>query len=101
MPPISYTVAAIIPNESLAAEYAAWLPGHVGDVVKAGASSGQIVRIMDPAQPIRIESRYVFADRPAFDRYLADHAPTLRADGFKRFPPELGIQFQRQVGVIL
>jgi hypothetical protein len=42
----------------------------------------------------------VFPSRKAFDTYLRDHAPALRADSLKHFPPESGITFERQVAEI-
>jgi hypothetical protein len=42
----------------------------------------------------------VFPSRKAFDTYLHDHAPALRADGQKHFPPESGITYERQVAEI-
>jgi hypothetical protein len=44
-----------------------------------------------------VETQYVFPSRKAFDTYLRDHAPALRNDMLKHFPPETGITFTRQV----
>lgn len=99
---IAYTVTATFPDHAAAGEYAAWLKGgHVGQVVAAGALSGEVVRLDDPSTPIRVESRYIFAGRGEFDRYLRDHAPRLRAEGLARFGPDRGITFERRLGTIL
>lgn len=102
MPAIAYTVRATIPNESLAHEYVAWLvDDHVAKVIRAGAMTAQVVRQTDPALPIQIEVRYVFADRKALDDYLRESAPGLRAEGLTRFPADLGITLVRTVGEIV
>lgn len=36
----------------------------------------------------------------ASDTCLRDHAPALRADALKHFPPESGVAFDRQVAAI-
>lgn len=98
---IAYTVTATFPDESLAAEYIAWLKdGHIEEVIAHGAYSGVIVRVEEPAAPARVETRYLFASRAAFDRYIHDHAPRLRSEGLKRFG-ERGVSFERRWGVIV
>lgn len=102
---IAYTVRATCPSAALAAEYIAWLEdGHLDAVIAGGAHSAMIVRL-DPAVPVQshihVETRYVFATRELFDRYVANSAPALRAEGLRRFPAERGITFDRTVGVIL
>ncbi len=97
---ILYTVTATLPDEPTAAEYIAWLEdGHVDQVVAAGAHSGMIVRL--EGAPARVQTQYVFSTRETFDRYVQRDAPALRADGLKRFPPERGIVFSREIGEIL
>jgi hypothetical protein len=98
---VSYTVTATLPDDDTAREYTEWLPGHVAEVVAAGARDGMIIRIQDPARPIRVETRYTFADQDALDRYFRDKAPGLRAEGLRRFGPERGVTFERRVGIIL
>ncbi|MEC9374687.1 MAG: DUF4286 family protein [Planctomycetota bacterium] len=96
---ILYMVTATIPDEKTARDYIAWLEdGHVDQVVDGGAHSGMIVRL--EGEPIRVETHYVFATRQRFDDYVKKHAPALRADGLKRFPPESGITFERRIGEI-
>jgi len=63
------------------------------------------VRIVLPdrendAAPAVVETQYVFPSRKALDGYLRDHAPALRADGLKHFPPESGVTFSRQIAEI-
>ncbi len=102
MPAIAYTVAAILPDEPTAGEYVEWLKdGHIDQVVEAGAHAAMVVRVTDPASPIRVESRYVFSNRDLFEAYVRQHAPGLRAAGLRRFPPERGIRFERSVAEVL
>jgi hypothetical protein len=54
----------------------------------------------EPAERAVVEVQYVFPSRKAFDTYLRDHAPALRADGLKHFPPESGVTSTRQVAEI-
>jgi len=96
---IAYTVVATLPDEETARDYLAWLrDGHVAAVVEGGAEEGVIVRIEDPATPIRVETRYVFPSREAYDRYVAETAPALRADGIERFGES--VAFERRLGRI-
>lgn len=98
MPRIAYTVCATLPDEGTAREYLDWLlSGHVQGVVEAGALSGSAARIVDPASPIRVEARYLFANMAAYEAYLHGHAPALRAEGLARFPATRGILFERSV----
>jgi hypothetical protein len=108
-----YSVTAALPNPAVAEEYVRWLlAGHARAVVDAGALRVEVVRhqaVVPLAKasdaPIRVESIYVFPDRAAFDRYVRDAAPRLRADGLARFGPEaLGadaVTFERREGAIV
>jgi hypothetical protein len=101
MAAIAYTVIATLPDAPIASEYIEWLrSGHVQSVVEGGAESAQIVRIEQPDTPLQVEARYVFPDRPTFERYLRDRAPALRAEGLQRFPPERGVSFNRRIGTL-
>lgn len=102
MTAIAYSVTATLPDQDLAREYITWLEdGHVDEVIKHGAHSAMIVRISDPASPIQVETRYIFANREVFDRYISHAAPGLRAEGLRRFPPDRGIRFERRIGEVL
>lgn len=99
---IAYTVTAELPDAAVRDRYLSWLAeGHVRQVVEAGAESGKVVRIDEPAEPLRVQTRYEFASRADLDRYLRDHAPALRADGLSRFGPETDVRFSRTIGEIL
>jgi hypothetical protein len=102
MAAILYSVIATLPDEPTRSEYIAWLnDGHLDQVVKGGARSAMIVRVLEPPTPPRVETRYVFDTRDLFDRYLRESAPALRQDGLQRFPPSRGITMERRLGEIL
>lgn len=113
MPQILYTVRATCPNTQIRSRFLSWLsPNHIMEVMKGGATGARIIlpdRINDPVRgepvesaerPAVVETQYVFPSRKAFDTYVRDHAPALRADGLKHFPPESGVTYERQVAEI-
>ena len=94
-----YTVTAEFANSTTAAEWLHWLrDGHIDDVLAAGATSAEIVRLDDAVTAFEI--RYVFPDRETFQHYEDNHAPQLRAEGLERFPESVGVQYDRSTGVI-
>lgn len=99
---IAYTVTAELPSPAIRQAYTAWLAeGHVNAVIDAGALSGSIMRIDDPAEPLAVETRYLFASMEDLNIYLRTHAPALRADGLARFGPETGVRFRRTIGELI
>ena len=103
MPSLLYTVRATCQNVQQRGRFLSWLtPDHVLAVKAGGATAVRIV-LPEPAggsaQAV-VETQYVFPSRKAFDTYLRDHAPALRADAMKHFPPESGVIFARQVAEI-
>jgi hypothetical protein len=102
MSAIAYSVIATLPDPATRDEYVAWLEdGHLDAVIKGGAHSAMIVVLDEPAHPLQVETRYIFATRAAFDQYVARHAPALRADGLARFPPSRGVSMERRLGRIM
>lgn len=103
MPAILYTVRATCPTLQVRSRFLSWLvPGHVLAVKAGGAQGVRVVlpdRTSDTA-PAIVEVQYVFPSRKGFDTYLRDHAPALRAEALKHFPPESGVTFERQVAEI-
>lgn len=102
MPRTAYMVIATLPSAQLAADYTAWLlHGHIQAVISGGATVGEVIRL-DPsdADQHRVMSRYEFPSRGAFDRYVRDVAPTLRAEGLAKFGPDKGVTYQRLVGEV-
>jgi hypothetical protein len=111
MPQILYTVRATCPSVQVRGRYLSWLvPDHLLAVQAAGAANARVVLpgvTIDISQalslaegPAIVEVQYVFPSRKVFETYLRDHAPALRADGLKYFPPDSGITYERQVAEI-
>ena len=75
----------------------AWLrDGHARELLDAGATSAEILRL--EGEEIRCEVHYRFPSRAAFETYEREHAPRLRAEGLERFPPALGLRYARRSG---
>lgn len=76
-------------DAALREEYLAWLRTHVAEMLAlTGFIDAEIMeRREPPAPPGRavITVHYRLQDRAAFDRYLAEHAPRMRAAGLARF----------------
>lgn len=99
---VAYTVTALLPDTVTRDRYIRWLrEGHIQQVVSGGAKEAAVVVIEEPARPLKVVCRYIFENREAFNRYVADHAPKLRAEGMALFGPELGVSFERSVGSII
>lgn len=107
MPAFIYTVTATIPasdpasGASTAREFIDWLTGgHTAEVIEGGATSATVITLdPDPDEqspPMRIETRYRFPSRAAFDAYEAGPAIPLREDGRSRFGGR--VAFERRVG---
>ncbi len=103
MPSILYTVCATCKDVAQRGRFLAWLaPGHLLQVRAGGATSVRVVlpdRENDSAAAV-VETQYVFPSRKASEIYLRDHAPALRTDAQKHFPPESGVIFARQIAEI-
>lgn len=100
---ISYTVRVEFTGASstLAPAWIDWMKSeHVGQVLRAGAASAEVVQLDDMPHPVW-EARYRFHSRSALQHYLTEHAPGLRAEGIRRFPPEMGVRYSRTTGEIL
>ncbi len=99
---ICYMVTATLPDDQIARRYISWLQdGHVDAVISHGAHSAMIIELEPRKGSPRVMTQYIFPTRQLFDRYVEEFAPALRADGLKRFPPESGVTFERNIGTIL
>ncbi len=102
MSQVAYTVCASFKDEPTAREYIAWLlGGHAQAVLAGGASETMLVRVEGQPDPFQVEVRYLFPNRQAFDRYVAEVAPALRVEGLRLFPPERGARFERRIGTVV
>jgi hypothetical protein len=70
-----------------AAEVAAWLQGHMAEVLACDGFVGAEWLDVDAGADavVRWSLRYLVRDRPALDAYLAGPAAALRAEGVRRF----------------
>lgn len=94
-----YTVRAAFADPAVAHAWVAWLrDGHAAEVLAAGALGASIVRLDDDG--VRYEVRYTFASEAAFEAYEREHAPRLRAEGARRFPPT-AVAYARSNGEII
>ncbi len=101
---IVYEVVAKLPSESIAERYVGWmLNGHAAAVVAGGARAASVERLTESKDqgPIRVRSRYEFANMRAYESYVEHHAPALRAEGQRLFPAAGGIEFSRSVWVLV
>lgn len=103
MSSVYYAVTATLPDEATAARYVHWLEdGHVDAVIKGGAHSAMIVRLeVEAGEKPQVMTQYVFATRENYDRYVAQVAPGLRAEGVKLFGPQTGVVMTRRVGKVV
>ena len=105
MTQIAYTVIVTITDDAKAQEWRGWLEnGHIAAVIAGGANSAEIVKRDNDQQATpgtTYEIRYKFDNRGIFEEYIKTHAPRLREDGLKRFPPEDGFTYSRTVGEII
>ncbi len=99
----SYTVAGTFDDARVAHEWIEWLRSeHLRDVCAAGALDAEVIRCdVAAGAKTRMEARYHFESRAAFDAYVRDHAPRLREEGLKRFPPERGLAYERSSGEVV
>jgi hypothetical protein len=96
---IAYTVRCTFEDAAVADEWIAWLRhDHLAEVIAAGAIDAELIRL--DGEPVVCEARYHFADRAALAAYERDHAPRLRAEGLRRFPPERGLRYERSRGEV-
>lgn len=74
---------------AIAAEYRAWLDGHMAEILALPGFRGATVsEVLEPAPPsgsIGLCVQYRLADEAAYATYLRDHAPRMRAEGEARF----------------
>ncbi len=85
--------------EAVADRWLEWLGDrHLQDVLDCGAQSVEVIEFDGPTRSFEIH--YRFADRAAYDRYVDEHAPRLRAEGLSLFPLEQGLAYSRRNGEV-
>ncbi len=97
---IVYTVTCTFLNEALADEWVQWLADeHLAEVIEAGAQNAEVTRL--DGSSVRIEARYHFESREAFNEYERNHSPRLRNEGLKKFPLDRGLSYVRGIGEVI
>lgn len=89
-----------MPDAPTGDRYVAWLKdGHLEAVLRGGATSGRVLKVVEPKAPIRFQTQYTFPSMGAYERYVREHAQALRSEGLARFGPDSGVTFERIVGI--
>ena len=86
-------------DAAIAAAYLPWLECHIGQMLALpGFVDAAVWRLDDPAPPsgrLALCVRYRLANSRALERYLADIAPAMRAEGLRHFGTQ--VSFSRRV----
>ncbi len=92
-----YSVTATLNTQIAKDQYLTWLKsGHVQALLQ-WAIRAEIIDLHSDSNQFQVKSMYLFKDQDAFQHYLQEGAPKLRAEGAV-IAQELGIQFLRQSG---
>jgi hypothetical protein len=95
----SYTVRCSFSDVDVSARWFQWLQEeHIQHVLDCGALSADVFE-MDCG--LTFEIRYGFSSKSAFEDYERNHAPRLRAEGLKKFPLSLGLEYSRTHGQLI
>jgi hypothetical protein len=89
---VTYEVTAAVRPELVDAYERFMREHHVPDLLATGAFAAAS---FSRSTPGRYRVRYEAADQATLDRYLAEHAPRLRADLLRHFPS--GVDLSREV----
>ena len=95
-----YSVQCEFDREQVAGEWLRWLRDeHIGDVLAAGASRAEIIKLDGPVWAYRIE--YDFPTFELYEAYNTEHADRLQQECLGRFPLDMGIRYERTSGEIV
>lgn len=100
---VTYTLRVSLNDEAMRRTYIAWLAeDHLAKVRAGGAMEAEVISLDAGGVEVGrvgVEVRYRFRDRATLDRYLAEHAPKLRAEGLARFANN-DVRIARTVGEV-
>ena len=96
MEPITYEITATVRPELCEAYERYMRDRHIPDLLATGAFDGAS---FGRSSPGRYRVRYEARGRAALDRYLAEHAPRLRAHFVEAFPS--GVELAREEWTVL
>jgi Domain of unknown function (DUF4286) len=89
---VTYEVIVLVEPAHVAA-FERYMRGrHIADVLATGCFERAT---FERSAPGRYRTRYEAPDRPALERYLAEHAPRLRDDAAAHFPS--GLKTSREI----
>ena len=88
---VTYEITSDVPAE-LAERYETYMRGHIPALLATGCFTAAS---LSRAAPGQYRIRYEAPDQAALDRYLAEHAPALRAAFAAHFPS--GVSVRRAV----
>lgn len=82
---IIYEVRVLI-EPAIETAYRAWLDAHIREIIALpGFTGAALYAEADPSGKPCFVMHYQLRDQASLDRYFAEHAPRLRADGLNRF----------------
>lgn len=93
---VSYEVTIQLDDVSLAAALEEYMRTHVPEVLATGCF---LDAHFERSAPDVYRTRYTVASQSDLDRYVAEHAPRLRADFVEHFPS--GVRLTRSVWAAL
>ncbi len=95
---VFYEVMATVHDPVVEAAWLQWMRDkHLADLRAAGATAAQLVKLDSPGAYV---AQYQFESRTAYDTYLREEAPRLRAEGLSLFGTD-AIVYSRRTGDIL
>ena len=99
---IAYEVTATLRDEQARGEYLAWLRNGHAAALLSWAERAEVIDLdpVGPEGPWRVKSVYLFSSREAYQRYVEEGAPALRADGVALAERLGGISFERSLGEV-
>jgi Domain of unknown function (DUF4286) len=95
---VFYEVMATVHDPVVEAAWLQWMHDkHLADVRAAGAATARLITLDEPGA---YAAQYEFVSRAAYETYLRDEAPRLRAEGLSLFGPDR-VVYSRRTGDIL
>jgi len=96
---MQYCVTGSTADRALYTKFRDWLVGgHVQELVHRAALGAMVVDHTGDSGPMRVTSVYNFQDMAAYEAYVRDHAPALKAQSAELFKSaDGGITFRRSV----
>lgn len=95
---VFYEVMATAHDPAVEAAWVRWMRDqHLSDVRAAGATAARLVKLDSPGE---YAAQYEFESRAAYETYLRNEAPRLRAEGLSLFGADAMV-YSRRTGDLL